>query len=61
MTDTHHIPSFEEPLEVVLIEGEVVITGPNGFCGSFTPAAAAESARRLAAAATRDTPPKSSG
>ena len=30
-----------------LVEGEVVITGPDGFSGSFTRGAARESARRL--------------
>lgn len=44
------IPPFEEPLEVTVVEGEVVILGPDGIRGSFTPAAARESAERIFAA-----------
>jgi hypothetical protein len=45
----NHIPVCTEPLEVQMVDGEVVITGPDGFCGSFTRQAAEESARRLTA------------
>ena len=44
------IPAFDEPLEIALEEGEVVITGPDGLCASLTPEAARESLRRLSKA-----------
>jgi hypothetical protein len=47
------IPAFDQPLEVSLEGGEVVITGPDGLCASLTPEAARESARRLATAVAR--------
>lgn len=50
------MPAFDRPLEVEIIDGDVVITGPGRFCGSFTPAAAQESARRLARAVNSDPP-----
>ncbi len=46
----HPIPTFSEPMEVTVEEGEIVVLGPNGVNGSFTPDAAEESARRLLAA-----------
>jgi hypothetical protein len=42
---------LDEPLTVVVTEGEVVVLGPDGFSGSFTPQAARETGRRLIAAA----------
>ncbi|MDB5422643.1 MAG: hypothetical protein JWQ29_59 [Phenylobacterium sp.] len=45
------ISAFDEPLEITCVEGEVVVTGPDGLHASLTPQAARESARRLAAAA----------
>jgi hypothetical protein len=30
------IPPIDEPLEIVVQDGEVVIMGANGFCGSLT-------------------------
>jgi hypothetical protein len=44
-------PVFNRPLEVAVVEGEIVVRGEAGFSGSFTPQAAAESGRRLTAAA----------
>ena len=46
-----HIEPLDTPLEIIPSEGEVVITGPNGFSGSLTVEAAIASARRLLAAA----------
>lgn len=44
--------AFSQPLIVEVVDGEVVIRGPEGPTGvSLTPAAAAETAERLAAAA----------
>jgi hypothetical protein len=40
-------PHFDTPLELERVDGEVVVTGPGGFCGSFTLEAARQSARRL--------------
>jgi hypothetical protein len=45
------IDPFDEPLEVSVEDGEVVLSGPDGIAGSFTPRAAAESGKRLIAAA----------
>lgn len=45
------IDPFDEPLDVSVEDGEVVLAGPDGIAGSFTPRAAAESGRRLTAAA----------
>lgn len=42
---------FEEPLEVSVCDHEVVLLGPDGIAGSFTPHAAIESAKRLLRAA----------
>jgi hypothetical protein len=47
------IPAFDEPLEIEIIEGEVVITGPDGLCASLTSEAARETSRRLAEAVAR--------
>ena len=44
------IPAFDQPLEFEVIEGEVVLTGPDGLCASLTLQAAQESERRLRAA-----------
>lgn len=38
---------LDQPLMAKLVDGEVVITGPNGFNGSLTIAAAKASARNL--------------
>jgi hypothetical protein len=51
------VPAFDVPFEVGVVDGEVVIMGPDGFCGSFTKEAARESSRRLAAAAGGDDNP----
>ncbi len=48
---THAIGPFTEPLQISVVDGEVVLHGPDGIAGSFTPEAAAESAERLLAAA----------
>ena len=45
------IPTFTTPMEVQMIDGEVVITGPDGMAAVFTPQAAVESAHRLLALA----------
>ena len=42
--------AVDQPLEVVVVEGEIAITGPEGVAISLTLAAAAASARRLQAA-----------
>jgi hypothetical protein len=47
--DTHH--HADEPLEVEAIEGEVVVTGPDGAAVTLTAEAAIASARRLLRAA----------
>jgi hypothetical protein len=47
------IQAFDQPLEVSVEDGEVVITGPDGLCASLTAQAARESARRLANALSR--------
>lgn len=51
MTSQANAPPFDVPLEVQVVDGEVVLTGPNGLNGSFTARAAAESAVRLIEAA----------
>ncbi len=48
---TDHRKAFDVPLEVTSVDGEVVITGPDGLCASLTLKAAITSARRLLAAA----------
>ena len=45
------LDAIDQPLEVTAYKGEVVVLGPDGFSGSFTPQAASLSAKRLAAAA----------
>jgi hypothetical protein len=47
------IPAFDQPLEISVEDGEVVISGPDGLCASLTAQAARESARRLARALSR--------
>lgn len=42
---------FEEPMTVTVVEGDVVVLGPDAVGISLTPEAAMESARRLEAAA----------
>lgn len=44
-------PAYDTPSRVYAIRGEVVLDGPDGVGLSMTPEAAAETARRLAAAA----------
>ena len=44
-------PAFDEPSEVVVIEGEVVVTGPDSVGVSLTPRAALETSVRLRRAA----------
>jgi hypothetical protein len=41
---------FSEPMTVQVIEGEIVVLGPDGVAVSMTVEAAAESARRLSQA-----------
>jgi len=41
------IPPFEQPFDVAVADGEIVLLGPEGFRASFTPAAARESAKRI--------------
>ena len=43
--------TYDEPFDVDVLDGEVVILGPGSAGIALTAAAAAESARRLAAAA----------
>jgi hypothetical protein len=44
-------PAFEEPMTVQVVDGEIVVLGPDAVGVSITPDAAEESARRLIAAA----------
>lgn len=44
-------PAYDTPSRVYALRGEVVLDGPDGVGLSMTPDAAAETARRLAAAA----------
>ena len=49
--------AFDTPLDVDVVEGEVVITAPHGAAAiSLTPEAARETAERLDAAAQRAKP-----
>lgn len=43
--------AYDQPFSVTVVEGEVVISGPDGLRASLTPAAAIESATRLREAA----------
>lgn len=42
--------TLNEPIEVSAVDGEIVITGPNGFAGSLSLEAARKSIERLQAA-----------
>jgi hypothetical protein len=44
--------AYSEPMTVRVVDGEVVVLGPDAVSVSLTPDAAEESARRLEAAAT---------
>lgn len=44
-------PAYDQPSRVYAVRGEVVLDGPDGVGLSMTPQAAAETAKRLAAAA----------
>ena len=46
-----YLKPYDEPMIVRVVEGDVVILGPDGFSASITPHAAEESARRLLQAA----------
>ena len=43
--------AYSEPMTVTVVDGEVVVLGPDAVSVSLTPDAAEESARRLSAAA----------
>ncbi|HYE46304.1 MAG TPA: hypothetical protein VEA44_11095 [Caulobacter sp.] len=47
----NHLNAFDTPLEVQAVEGEIVITGPDGLSASLTVEAAIASAKRLLEAA----------
>lgn len=44
--------AFSEPMTVSVVDGEVVVLGPDAVSVSLTPEAAEESARRLTSAAS---------
>jgi hypothetical protein len=44
-------PAFDEPMTVRIVDREIVVLGPDAVGVSMTPQAAAESGRRLLAAA----------
>ena len=46
-----NLNAYDTPSRVFAVHGEVVLDGPNGVGVSMTPAAAAETAKRLARAA----------
>lgn len=48
--------ALDTPLVVAPVEGDVVITGPDGLAASLTPQAAIASAERLLTAARAITP-----
>lgn len=53
---------YDTPISVSIVEGEIVLLGPNGIAGSFTPAAALQSAHLILKAVARlrergDNPP----
>ena len=52
------IPAFTEPMEVSVIDGEVVISGPQWLHASLDPAAAQTSADRLAIASEQAGAPR---
>jgi hypothetical protein len=54
-----YLDAFRDPMNVHVVDGEIVILGPDGVAVSLTIEAAEESARRLAEAvkAARDEPP----
>ena len=45
------VPLLDQPVDVSIVEGEILAIGPSGLVAAFTPEAAAESARRLLSAA----------
>ena len=47
------LDAYDTPTEVVAVDGEVVLDGPDGLGLSMTPAAAAESGKRLVKGAAR--------
>ena len=44
-------PAFDQPSEALVVDGEVVVVGPEGVGHSFTPEAARETGVRLTGAA----------
>lgn len=44
-------PAFKEPMTVMVVDGEIVVLGPDAVAVSITPEAAKESGQRLIAAA----------
>jgi hypothetical protein len=53
--------AYEKPLSIEVVDGEVVVRSPDGPTAiSLTPAAAAETAGRLAEAAERAAQPQAS-
>ncbi|HEY9218925.1 MAG TPA: hypothetical protein VIO94_12805 [Phenylobacterium sp.] len=46
-----YLSAFSEPMTVRVVEGEVVVIGPDAVAVSLTPDAAEESAHRLLSAA----------
>lgn len=44
-------PAYSQPMNVRVVDSDVVVLGPNGVAISITPDCADESARRLIAAA----------
>lgn len=48
--DSHNIPAFDTAMNISVIDGEVVLMGPDGLCASFTVEAAREFAKRIIAA-----------
>lgn len=51
--------AYSEPMTVDVVDGEVVILGPDGLSASLTPESTEESARRLQAAAQVAREPRS--
>jgi len=50
------LKAYENPGEIAVSEGEVVLIGPGPIAASFTPRAAAEAGRRLIEAAAEAEP-----